>query len=308
MPKIAYIPKSFAADKLALIETCDKICTEYANQGYELTLRQLFYQLVSRDIIPNTQAEYKKLGDLVADARLAGMINWLHIVDRTRNLMGNQHWERPSSLVEQAAKTYAIDKWDGQPHYCEVWIEKQALEGVIEGICGRLDVPFFACRGYTSASEMWSAGQRLLSKLQRNKEVHIIHLGDHDPSGIDMSRDIKDRLDMFVSAHMSDARVHVLRVALNMPQIERLHPPPNPTKLTDSRATDYIAKYGENSWELDALDPAELNAIIERAVKRYRDEVLWQKSVDKEEKGRRTLEAIHADFGKVVEFLRGDIV
>lgn len=308
MPKICYVPKAFGPEKEILIDTCDKICVEYSNQGYELTLRQLFYQLVSRDVVPNTQSEYKKLGDLLGDARMAGMINWHHIVDRTRNLMGNAHWEKPSDVVGQAVKRYAIDKWEDQPHYCEVWIEKQALEGVIEGICGRLDVPFFACRGYTSISEMWSAGQRLLSRLERNKEVHIIHLGDHDPSGIDMSRDIKARLDVFVSSHMSDARVHVMRVALNMPQIERLKPPPNPAKLTDSRASDYIAKYGESSWELDALDPAELNGIIERAVTRYRDQDTWDQSCEKEEKGRRTLKAIYEDFGGVVQYLRGDVV
>lgn len=308
MPKICYQPKTFGEDKVALIETCDKICVQYANQGYELTLRQLYYQLVSRALVPNQQSEYKKLGDLISDARMAGMINWAHIVDRTRNLMRNTHWERPSSLVESAAKQYAIDKWEEQPHYCEVWIEKQALEGVIEGICSKLDVPFFACRGYTSQSEMWSAGQRLLKRLQQNKDVHIIHLGDHDPSGIDMSRDINARLNMFVRSHMSDARVHVLRVALNMSQIERLNPPPNPAKLTDSRAKDYIDKYGESSWELDALDPVELNNIVERAVTRYRDEQAWKDACEKEEKGRRTLQAIYDDFGGVVQYLRGEIV
>lgn len=308
MPKICYRSQTFGADRMKLIEQCDSICISYANQGYELTLRQLFYQLVSRDIVPNQQTEYKRLGDLISDARMAGLINWNHIVDRTRNLMGNAHWEKPSDLVKGAAKQYAIDKWDDQPEYCEVWIEKQALEGVIERICASMDVPFFSCRGYTSSSEMWSAGQRLLTKLQRNKHVHIIHLGDHDPSGIDMSRDIKSRLNMFVQSHMDFANVHVMRVALNMAQIERLNPPPNPAKLTDSRATDYIERYGENSWELDALDPAELNRIVERAVLMHRDEGEWEKSIVKEDRGRKTLQAIYDDFQGVVEYLRGDRV
>ena len=313
MPKICYQSKTFSADRMRIVEICASICAEYAAQGYDLTLRQLFYQCVSRDIIPNRPEEYKRLGDLVADARLAGLLNWDHIVDRTRNLMANQHWEKPSDLVKAAANSYATDKWMEQDDYCEVWIEKQALEGVISGMCSRLDVPFFCCRGYTSLSEMWSAGQRLLYQIQQGKQVHIIHLGDHDPSGIDMSRDIKYRLQMFVDAHTQemsadDSRVHVLRVALNMPQIERLNPPPNPAKLTDSRAADYIDKYGDSSWELDALDPTELNDIIERAVMHYRDEEKWQASVDRESKGRRTLEAIHEDFGGVVKYLRGETV
>lgn len=308
VPKISYRPQAFNAEKLALIETCDEICNQYAVQGYQLTLRQLFYQLVSRDLLPNKQSEYKRLGDVISDARMAGMIDWSQIVDRTRNLMANAHWAKPSDLIAGAATQYATDKWSTQEHYVEVFIEKQALEGVIEGICGRLDVPFFSCRGYTSSSEMWVAGQRLLTKLQQNKQVHIIHLGDHDPSGIDMSRDIKARLQMFAQSHLPDANVHVLRVALNMAQIERLKPPPNPAKLTDSRASDYIAKYGESSWELDALDPAELNNIVERAVLRYRDETSWATAIEREERGRRTLQAIYEDFEGVVKYLRGEVV
>lgn len=310
MPKICYQPRTFSADRLRLVEVCDSICQEYAVQGYDLTLRQIYYQCVSRDLLPNRQDEYKKLGDLLADARLAGLINWEHIVDRTRNVMGNRHWERPSELVQQSAQQYAIDKWRNQDHYVEVWIEKQALEGVIERMCGTLDVPFFCCRGYVSLSEMWSASQRLLFQLQQDKQVHIVHLGDHDPSGIDMSRDVKTRLEMFVDAHMQGQhkRVHVLRAALNMPQIERLNPPPNPAKISDSRAAGYIEKFGESSWELDALNPTELNAIIERAVMQFRDSAKWEESVMQEEKGRRTLEAIYDEFGAVVKFLRGEIV
>ncbi len=308
MPKICYQPHTFSADRLALIEKCDQICQSFVAQGYDLSLRQLYYQLVSKDIIPNTQRDYKNLGDMLGDARMAGLINWDDIVDRTRNLMGNRHWKKPSDLVEQAVRTYAIDKWEDQDDYPECWVEKSALEGVVGRICGELDINFFSCRGYTSISEMWIAGQRLLSRLQKGKRIHIIHLGDHDPSGIDMSRDIKARLDTFIGSHMAGESIHVLRVALNMPQIERLKPPPNPAKLTDSRATDYIAKYGENSWELDALDPIELNGIIERAVKMYRDEAKWEAAVKREERGRKTLTAIHEDFPAVVKFLRGEIV
>jgi|SRR5579872_1965263 len=308
MPKICYQEKNFSDEKLSLIQICDQICQEFSRQGYDLTLRQLFYQLVSRDIIPNTQNDYKRIGELISEARMAGLINWDHIVDRTRNLMAISHWDKPSSLIAGAAKQYSIDKWDNQDDYVEVFIEKQALEGVIEGICNRLDVPFFACRGYTSSSEMWSAGQRLLSKIQKNKRVHIIHLGDHDPSGIDMSRDIKVRLQMFVEAHAHGESVHVQRIALNMPQIERLHPPPNPARVTDSRYQDYVQKYGESSWELDALNPIELNNLIEKAVLYYRDEDKWNEAVERETKGRRTLEAIHENFGGVVKYLRGEIV
>ncbi len=189
----------------------------------------------------------------------------------------------------------------------ECWIEKQALEGIIQRKCSELDVPFFACRGYTSVSEMWSAGQRLANQFSLGKKIHIVHLGDHDPSGIDMSRDIKARLDQFVTAHGADP-IHVLRVALNMPQIERLNLPPNPAKLTDSRAGSYVEKYGNDSWELDALDPATLNDIVERAVLQFRNDVLWAEALALEARGRATLERIHEQFPDVVRFLRGEIL
>ena len=305
--KICYQPKTFDADRRSLIDLCESICEDYARQGYDLTLRQLYYQLVARGRIANKQEEYKRLGDIVADARMAGLIDWDHIVDRTRNLRALNHWERPSELIDAAAKQYATDKWATQDNYVEVWVEKDALVGVVERAANDLDVPFFACRGYTSLSEMWSAGQRLSQKIADGKSVHIIHLGDHDPSGIDMSRDIHDRLNLFVDAHTGGGRVHVLRAALNMAQIERLNPPPNPAKVSDSRAAKYIEEYGESSWELDALDPAELNEIITRAVTQYRDEEKWKAAEKIERRGRKTLETIHAEFPSVVAFLRGEL-
>lgn len=330
MPKIRYESKKLDDERMMMIDVVDGIVREYAAQGYDLTLRQIYYRVVAKDLFPadrtwrqlpgtnkwvrdpsgttNAEPNYKWLGDVVADGRMMGLLDWSSIVDRTRNLMGSQYWEKPSELVEAAAKSYKTDKWENQSHYVEVWVEKQALEGVISRAARSLDLNYFCCRGYTSLSEMWSAGQRLLRQLEIGKEVHIVHLGDHDPSGVDMSRDIKSRLEMFARAHMVEARVQVLRVALNMPQIERLRPPPNPAKLTDSRARSYIEKFGEESWELDSLEPAEVSAIIERAVGQWRDEAKWEEAKKREERGRATLAAIHGQFEDVVRFLRGEVI
>lgn len=271
MPKICYIPKSFSADKLEAIRRANQIMEEYARMGFDLTLRQLYYQFVSRAWIPNKQTEYAKLGDLISDARLAGLVDWNHIVDRTRNLQANTHWERPEDILLSAAHSFALDKWKPQKTYVEVWVEKDALLGIVGQTAARLDCPFFSCRGYTSQSEMWGAGQRLLRVIKSGRTPHIIHLGDHDPSGQDMSRDILDRLKLFCGQ-----KVHVLRAALNMLQIQRFNPPPNPAKVTDSRYEAYREKYGEESWELDALDPRTLADIITRAVALYRDDALFE--------------------------------
>ncbi len=327
--KICYEKRKFNAASLVTIETANKILTEYARQGYDLTLRQLYYQFVSRGLIENKDSEYKRLGSTINDARLGGLIDWDHIVDRTRNMRQNSHWDSPVSIVETCAQQFMLDKWDNQSHYVEVWVEKDALVGVLEVACKPLDVPYFSCRGYTSQSEMWSAGQRLIGKLRAGKEVTVIHLGDHDPSGIDMTRDIQDRLQMFATHHRVrdwlrdnpqkeketedqwhsrlEEKVHhtitVNRIALNMDQIRQYNPPPNPAKLTDSRATSYISEYGDESWELDALEPAVLTGLIEAAVGELRDEDQWAEDLEREEDCKSKLTSVAENWEEITKEL-----
>lgn len=309
MPLICYQSKDFSSDKLDIIANANAIIREYEKQGFSLTLRQLYYQFVARDLLPASWADkngvlnrpesYSKLGDLISDARLAGLVDWYAIVDRSRASNANQHWQRPSQVIEAAMATYAIDKWANQPHYVEVWVEKEALEDVLARACSPLDVRFFACKGHTSQSAMWEASQRLVRKIEDGKQVHIIHLGDHDPSGIDMTRDIFDRLSMFTYS-----RVDIQRIALNMKQVEEFNPPPNPAKTTDSRYRAYKEEFGEESWELDALEPGRLVSMIKEKVLTYRDESLWDSAIKNEERGRGTIECILKYFPDVVGFLR----
>src|SRR5229473_1094494 len=211
MPKIAYKSFNFRPATLAMIDKANEIIAEYAAQGFDLTLRQLYYQFVSRDLIPNTQKDYKNLGGIINDARLAGLIDWDTIVDRTRELRALSHWSSPSDIVETCARQFNVDRWAGQPYRPEVWIEKDALVGVFERVCGELDVPLLSCRGYTSQTEMWGAGQRLLKHIKNKQTPIIFHFGDHDPSGKDMSRDILDRLELFIGREL-----RFERLALNM--------------------------------------------------------------------------------------------
>lgn len=283
---IQYTPKRFGSAALATIASANQIIEEYQAQGFDLTLRQLYYQFVSRDLIPNSQKEYKKLGEVISSARLAGLVSWEAIVDRTRNLQKNAHWNSPSEIVRACVNQYRIDKWAEQSTRVEVWIEKDALIGVIESICGDLDVSYFSCRGYTSQSEMWSAAQRLIGYRDQGQDVVIIHLGDHDPSGKDMTRDIQDRLNLF----MRDDGPTVERIALNMDQVRKYNPPPNPAKITDSRAHGYIREFGSKSWELDALDPNVLRDLIESTVLEHRDVDAWEAAAAREDKERKQLE------------------
>ncbi|NCU30405.1 hypothetical protein EOM57_01220 [Candidatus Saccharibacteria bacterium] len=256
MPKIAYKEVAFREHSLQVIDLVNGVIEEYQGMGYDLTLRQLYYQLVARGYIENSDRSYKRVGELINNARLAGLIDWHAITDRTRNMRSRSHWDSPGQIIRSAINQYFIDLREGQPCYVEVWVEKEALIEVVGKACEKLDVPYFACRGYVSQSEMWAAAQRFIGMEQRHERSIILHLGDHDPSGVDMTRDIQDRLSMFGSS------VYVDRIALTFEQVERYTPPPNPAKITDSRCKAYIEEYGRESWELDALNPTIISDLI----------------------------------------------
>lgn len=336
--KICYQKKNFSASSLAVIRQANAIIEDYEAQGYDLTLRQLYYRFVSKGLIPNKDTEYKKLGSIINDARLAGMIDWDRITDRTRNLRKNSHWDSPQDIVATCATQFQHDKWKDQKEYVEVWVEKDALVGILEQACEPLDVPYFSCRGYTSQSEMWGAAQRLLEKIRAGKKVTIIHLGDHDPSGVDMSRDIEDRIRMFIGHHLvrdflkvypvalpsvvDDAKWNTWqkdamdeyerqsktgsaftlnRIALTMDQIREYNPPPNPAKLTDSRSNSYVSEYGDESWELDALEPDVLTGLIVASVEELRNEDIWASSVRMENNAKAQLKGVAGKWDKVVK-------
>lgn len=289
--KIAYTSQKFSVAVQKMIDKANEIIHEYQTQGYSLTLRQLYYQFVARDLVPNRQNEYKRLGSAINNGRLAGEIDWYAIEDRTRNLSGVQTWDTPSQILEACANSFKYDLWASQPNYVEVWCEKEALAGVFSRICTDLRVPYFSCRGYVSQSELWRAGRRLRKfERVRGQSTFVLHFGDHDPSGIDMTRDIQDRL------HMFGASTEVTRLALNMNQVDQYNPPPNPAKLSDSRANKYVTEYGDDSWELDALEPSVLSQLVEMEVSTLRDEDVWQLSKKREQASRNQLQELADDW------------
>jgi hypothetical protein len=318
MPLIEYVPKRFNPVSEQMIAHAASICQEFAGQGIQLTLRGLYYRIVARDLFPderkwtklesgrwvrdengtkNADPNYKWLGEIVNDARLAGLIDWDHLADVTRSLRDQAHWDSPQQIMDAVAAQFRTDLWAGQPEHVEVWVEKDALLGVLQGVCTRNDVPYFSCRGYTSQTAMWQAAQRL-QLIAKNQELTIIHLGDHDPSGIDMTRDIQDRLNTF------GCYPDIRRIALNMDQVEQYQPPPNPAKLGDSRSGDYIERFGDESWELDALDPAVLVALIEDEILAHRDDSLWDTATASMRTQRRLLGQASTRWDEVTGYLR----
>jgi len=308
LPLIAYKPKRFNDTSCEMISKINEVISTYQEQGFDLTLRQVYYQMVARGIIPNTDSEYKKLGCLISDARLAGLIDWYSIEDRTRGLRGNTHWNSPGDIIAAASNQYAIDKWTDQGYYVEVWVEKDALSGIVSSACEPLDVNYFSCRGYVSQSEMWLAAQRFMDRaVTYGQKCVILHLGDHDPSGIDMSRDIEARIRLFWTHHyLSDAATDpdesfiFHRIALNWDQIQRYTPPPNPTKLSDSRALSYLQQFGSQCWELDALEPSVIVQLISMHVNLRCDRKLFTRQKQKEADERDALTSVSANWPTVV--------
>jgi len=292
--KIVYTPKKFSNAHLALIATANEIIAEYESQSLVLTLRQLYYQFVARDLLPNKQQEYKRLGGILNDARLAGLVSWEAMEDRTRYLRELPHWRSPGQIIESAAYGYRIDKWADQEIRPEVWIEKDALIGVIERVCNDHDVPFFACRGYNSQSEAWSAGRRVLSRFKRTgQSTLVLHFGDHDPSGLDMTVDNRNRLGIFTAG---EPCFELRRLALNQDQIDEYNPPPNPAKTTDSRSGAYIAEHGDQSWELDALEPRVLADLIRVEIESVLDRDKWDEAVEREKSGKALLDRLAKEY------------
>ncbi len=299
MPKVAYIEKKFQRDSLQTIENCNRIVEDYQRQGYRLTLRQLYYRLVAANLIPNDPTSYKRLGGLVGDARKAGLIDWNAIEDRARNLRGESHWDNPGHIIRSAYYGYHIDYWMGQKYRLEVWVEKDALVGIVGTVCSRLDVPYLACRGYNSLTEEWDAVQRLNRWRKLGYTPIILYLGDHDPSGLDMTRDHEDRI------HMFGGRFEIIRLALNMDQVEVYNPPPNPAKQTDSRFEEYAQTYGHSCWELDALEPNVIDDIISENILSYREEAVYQEIVAQEAKEKELLRKAADNWESVADFLGG---
>jgi len=287
--KIQFIEKKFNSDSLYIIKHANEIISQYVKKGFQLTLRQLYYQFVARGLIENNDKQYKRVGSIINNGRLAGVIDWNAIEDRTRLLYGITAWDSPQEIVQAAISNYHVDKWIFSKNMVEVWVEKDALSEVVGKAAKPYDVSYMACRGYPSQSSLYKAFQRyLFYKKNRGKEKFVIlYLGDHDPSGIDIPRDIKNRFDIFCNDF--DMNVELKIIAMNYEQVQKYKPPPNPAKLSDARAAEYCKKYGDQSWELDAIDPEVIIEIIKKHIEKYVEKEAFGKAKMLEDEGRQQI-------------------
>jgi hypothetical protein len=266
--------------------TINRIIEEYRLAGYILTLRQLYYQLVSRDIIPNQQNEYSKLSTLLVKGRMAGEVDWSAIEDRIRTPFLPYWVTGIEDALEDTIDQYRLDRQENQKVYIELWVEKDALSGVLKSMTSYYHINLMVNRGYSSCSAMYDAQRRFIYQAMKGKIIHILYLGDHDPSGLDMIRDVKDRLSEFGVTPV------VNHVALTMNQIEIYNPPPNPAKISDPRAGWYINEFGGTSWEVDALNPETLNNLIKENIEGLIDIDKFKSIIAQEEQDKNKLRNI----------------
>jgi len=289
--KERFTDKVFKDEQMKMIRWADGVLTKYQKEGYSMTVRQLFYAAVSINLLPNVQPEYSKLGDLLTDARLAGYLDWDAIVDRGRMTREIDTYESPLAIMRQTVSRFKTDKWQSQSNYVEAMIEKQALEGVVAPVCAKLEIPFTSNKGYASSTIAYDVAKRLQERRRAGKMVHILYAGDHDPSGLDMGRNLKERLEL-----LSDGTVYIHRIALNRDQIDHHHLPANPAKDKDPRYPAYKELHGKDSWEMDALPLEELAGVFTKSVMQLRDERLWQRDFQAQEEMRDQLQAMQEEL------------
>ena len=242
-------------EKSQLVLDAATIVIESArSDGYRFTLRRVYYELVSRNIIPNKESSYRSLSALLNNARWAGYIPMTALDDLGRVVQIPTTWESPSEILTATANGYQTDLWRNATRRVEVWAEKAAVQSIVQPVADQYGVPFLTMRGYSSLTAIAEANERC------DRNTTVIYVGDHDPSGQDMDRDLQDRLNMI------GAWATLERVALTRQQIDQYQLPPQPTKGTDPRARGYS---DDESWELDALPANVLSQIVEDRIRNY---------------------------------------
>lgn len=289
MSRIKFREAKLSKASMSRLYDINGIISEYQAEGYVLTLRQLYYQLVSRDIIPNKQSEYSKLSRLLKEGRMGGLVDWSAIEDRLRKPQKPSSFDSPRDAMEAAINQYELPRQHGQDVYVEVWVEKDALSGVLSRVTEKYHIPILVNRGYSSVSSMYDSFMRFVyNGAYKQRPIRILYLGDFDPSGLDMIRDIQDRIYEFKDGYndgewVEQMEFKVQHVALTEEQINLYTPPPNPAKITDPRSKDFIRKYGYTSWEVDALRPDVLHRLLEDEILLAIDVAKYEAIVNREQ-------------------------
>jgi len=260
----------------AVIDRARQIAESYDTS---VTLRQLFYRLVSEQVIPNNQGAYKQLSKLTAQARRRGRFPAL--IDRGRQIHRYQTFDSPRDALNKLVGWYRLDRTTGQDVSVYLGVEKAGMVVQLQSWFGDLGVPILALGGYSSQTYVDDV---MDDATAQERPAILLYAGDFDPSGEDIDRDFADRTMCWEQ---------VVRVALSASQVTELGLPPNPGKATDSRAGGFIARHGELvQVELDALDPNDLRGLFQAALDDFWDTSAYEATRDQERDDRRRLSAL----------------
>ena len=274
-------PGKYQAKTLGLIGQVQEILNEYQAR---LTVRQIYYRLVAKQIIPNDLQSYKRLDSILSNARKSGDIPFEAIIDRTRIPIKNSSWPNLGNFLTTVRQAYRKSKWDNQEKWVEVWLEKDALSGVFEPITNEYDVYLVVGRGYQSLSALYDASSRF---GRSGKPVYILYFGDFDPTGEDIPRSIESNLINYFGISPN-----IEKVALTLEDIKAYSLPPAPTKASDPRSNRFVQEYGDLAVELDALPPDVLEEKIRTSIEKHLDREQFQEDLKVEKRENKKLAVI----------------
>jgi hypothetical protein len=230
-----------------------------------VTLRGVFYRVVSAGGIEKTELGYRKVGRALLKMRRAGIVDYGDITDGTRELLGWRTWDSLEEALEDTARTYRRALWTSQPGAVMLFTEKDAISGVVRPVAGKWDVPMGVLRGYASESFTWTVANYIRSVIRAGKTVFAYQLGDHDPSGVSAWETFAEKIRGFLADDAGLATFE--RIAVLPGQITAWQLPTRPTKASDPRARDFAGE----SVEVDAIPAARLRQITEEAITQHID-------------------------------------
>jgi hypothetical protein len=270
----------------AEIEAIKQAIHEALSEYHPMTVRQLFYQLVSRGVIAKTEDQYSNtVIRLLSDMRRSGEVPYGYISDNTRWMRKPTTYSTLESMLRRSMQTYRRAIWDDQDAYVEIWLEKDALAGVLMEATQPWDVPLMVTRGYPSLTYIYEAAEQIICK---DKPTYLYYFGDYDPTGIDIPRHVEETLKEMAP----DADIYFERVAVNPDQILLYNLPTRPTKKGDSRGRDFEGE----SVEVDAIPPETLVEIAEQCIYQHVDDEIYEKTLQIEAMEKDTLRNIYGNL------------
>jgi hypothetical protein len=291
----ATISRAWRRRSLDLIEAATDVLENFEGA---MSTRQVFYQLVSRGTVANTPSDYDRIQRLLVHMRREGLVDYEQICDRTRSKHHHAGWLGAKDLMESAFVSYRRDYWADQEIIPQIAVEKQALEGVFSNIVDEYGVSLWVLRGYPSEAFAYEWANEIDDISSEGKQVRIFFFGDHDPSGLSLEQDCIRKLQSH-DAEFRWERRGLLRTDFKKFGLVNVH-----VKLTDSRARDYLKKFGDRAAELDALPPEELQRRIRAAVDECIDVDAWNRLRRTEQAERDSLLHVSKNWDVAVEAAR----